>query len=196
METFSEDGSINVYTVREGMYIRSIFPATFGSAVYKLDHIELSYQGHVIMAGHSQDVHSMHVYTINGHLLTSRSAAAILLITVAFTFLCVVMFLVVAFNSFSAVSHRITAISTAGDYIITGDENGDLVLRDLLTPKVVQSLALQLPIQVCNLDRTMPSLSLYWATLSAFDLINICSALQWRPYSRTYRTCWRTHWSP
>ena len=61
------------------MYIRSIFPATFGSAVYKLDHIELSYQGHVVMAGHSQDVHSMHVYTINGHLLTSRSAAAILL---------------------------------------------------------------------------------------------------------------------
>ena len=51
-------------------------------------------------------------------------------------------------NSSSAVSHRITAISTAGDYIITGDENGDLVLRDLLTPKVVQSLALQLPIQV------------------------------------------------
>ena len=82
---FSEDGSINVYTVREGMYIRSIFPATFGSAVYKLDHIELSYQGHVVMAGHSQDVHSMHVYTINGHLLTSRSAGAILLIDVAFT---------------------------------------------------------------------------------------------------------------
>ena len=76
-------------------------------------------------------------------------------------------------------SHRITAISTAGDYIITGDENGDLVLRDLLTPKVVQSLALQLPIQVCNLDRTMPSL-LYWepcATLSAFDLINIVPSM-------------------
>ena len=92
METFSEDGSINVYTVREGMYIRSIFPATFGSAVYKLDHIELSYQGHVVMAGHSQDVHSMHVYTINGHLLTSRSAAAILLIKVALTFPCVLVY--------------------------------------------------------------------------------------------------------
>ena len=52
--------------------------------------------------------------------------------------------------TFSAVTHRITAISTAGDYIITGDENGDLVLRDLLTPKVVQSLALQLPIQVTS----------------------------------------------
>lgn len=71
---FSEDGSINIYTVRDGMYVRSIFPATFGSAVYKLDHIELSYQGHVVLAGHSQDVHSMHVYTINGHLLTSRLA--------------------------------------------------------------------------------------------------------------------------
>ena len=72
METFSEDGSINVYTVRDGMYVRTIFPATFGSAVYKLDHVDLSYQGHVIMAGHSQDVHSLHVYTVNGHLLTSR----------------------------------------------------------------------------------------------------------------------------
>ena len=74
---FSEDGSINIYTVRDGMYVRSIFPATFGSAVYKLDHIELSYQGHVVLAGHSQDVHSMHVYTINGHLLTSRLAMLI-----------------------------------------------------------------------------------------------------------------------
>ena len=52
------------------------------------------------------------------------------------------------FPTYSAVTHRITSISTAGDYVITGDENGDLVLRDLLTPKVVQSLALQLPIQV------------------------------------------------
>ena len=75
---FAEDGSINVYTVRDGMYVRTIFPATFGSAVYKLDHIDLSYQGHVIMAGHSQDVHSMHVYTVNGHLLTSRYACSAL----------------------------------------------------------------------------------------------------------------------
>ena len=69
-----------MYTVRDGMYVRSIFPATFGSAVYKLDHIELSYQGHVVLAGHSQDVHSMHVYTINGHLLTSRLAIFIVIV--------------------------------------------------------------------------------------------------------------------
>ena len=108
-----------MYTVREGQYVRSIFPPTFGSAVYKMDQMELSYQGHLVFCGHSRDVHSMHVYTINGHLLTS-----------------------------SSVSHRITSIATAADYILTGDENGDLVLRDLLTPKIVQSLALQLPIQV------------------------------------------------
>lgn len=69
---FSEDGSINVYTVTEGQYVRSIFPPTFGSAVYKLDQMELSYQGHLVFTGHSKDVHSLHVYTINGHLLTSR----------------------------------------------------------------------------------------------------------------------------
>ena len=83
-------------------------------------------------------------------------------------------------SPFSAVTHRITAISTAGDYIITGDENGDLVLRDLLTPKVVQSLALQLPIQVTAKDdgiRTSSRVLLKWRMLIPGSWIRsiICS---------------------
>ena len=62
----------------------------------------------MVFSGHSKDVHSLHVYTVNGHLLTS-----------------------------SSVQHRITAIHVTADYVLTGDENGDLILRDLLTPKVI-----------------------------------------------------------
>ncbi len=31
--------------------------------------------------------------------------------------------------------------------MVTGDENGDLTLRELLSPKVVRAVALQLPVQ-------------------------------------------------
>ena len=35
-------------------------------------------------------------------------------------------------------------------YVVTGDENGDLTLRELLAPTVLRSLPMQLPVQdVC-----------------------------------------------
>lgn len=114
----SEDGSVNVYTVKEGQYVRSIFPPTYGADPYKIDQLNLSYQGHVVFTGHNRDVHSLHVYTVNGHLLTS-----------------------------SSVEHRITAIGVTADFVVTGDENGELILRDLLTPKMLHKINLQLPIQ-------------------------------------------------
>ena len=39
------------------------------------------------------------------------------------------------------------------DFLLYGDENGDLSLRDLYTMKVITSLPLQLPIQTISLTQ-------------------------------------------
>ena len=138
----SEDGTINVYTIKEGQYIRTIVPVhTIGQTLNEAKNVEnkrgsegysrtqpikdftvaqlqLSYQGHVVFSGHGKQVHSIHTFTINGHHLHS-----------------------------SPVGHRITSLTVQDDFLFCGDENGDLVLRDLFTGEIIHSLPLHLPIQ-------------------------------------------------
>ena len=112
----SEDGTVNVYTIKEGQYMRTISPRN--SSNFTVSHLKLSYQGHLVFSGHSKEVHSLHTFTVNGHELHSASVA-----------------------------HRITSVVTVDDFLMTGDENGDLMLRDLFTNEVLHSLPLHLPIQ-------------------------------------------------
>ena len=139
----SEDGTLNVYTIKEGQYIRTIVPfnTVAGNGLneprtadikkgpegfvrnqplkdFTVAQLQLSYQGHVVFSGHGKQVHSIHTFTINGHHLHS-----------------------------SSVGHRITSLIVQDDFVFCGDENGDLVLRDLFTGDIIHSLPLHLPIQ-------------------------------------------------
>ena len=139
----SEDGTLNVYTIKEGQYIRTIVPIhTISQTLnesrnpdtkknlsdgygrgqpikdFTVAQLQLSYQGHVVFSGHGKQVHSIHTFSVNGHHLHS-----------------------------SPVGHRITSLIVEDDYIFCGDENGDLVLKDLFTGNVIHSLPLHLPIQ-------------------------------------------------
>ena len=48
-------------------------------------------------------------------------------------------------------SHRITGLISSDDQVLCGDENGDLVLRDLYSLAVLTTLPLQLLIQTLAL---------------------------------------------
>merc|ERR1719509_753388 len=48
-------------------------------------------------------------------------------------------------------SHRVTGLIASADRLLAGDENGDLVLRDLYTMEGLTTLPLQLPIQTLAL---------------------------------------------
>ena len=81
--------------------------------------LTLSSQGHVVIGGHSKDVHSIHVYTINGRLLQSK-----------------------------VVLHRTTCLLVLDhEHILHGDENGELSIRDLYDGEIIHHLNLQMPIQ-------------------------------------------------
>jgi len=117
----SQDGTINVHTIKDGQYMRTLRPS-HDPGVYTVEHLTISYQGHVVFTGHTPSRHSLHVFTLNGRFLAS----------------CIV-------------SHRITGLLTSEDRILTGDENGDLVMRDLYSLNVITEIPLQLPVQTLAL---------------------------------------------
>jgi len=61
----SLDGSVNVHTVKEGQYIRTLNPSsTSGPSI--VSHLWLSERGDVVFSAEEKDNYSIHAYTING----------------------------------------------------------------------------------------------------------------------------------
>jgi len=117
----SKDGSVNIHTVKEGQYLKTLRPPGH-EPDFTVEHLVLSSQGHTVFTGHNGHQHSLHVFTLNGRHLASVE-----------------------------VSHRVTGLLSSGDHVLAGDENGDLSLRDLITLDTVTCLPLQLPIQTLAL---------------------------------------------
>ena len=114
----SEDGTVNVYTIKDGQFLRFLRPPST-EVDFVVERLTLSTQGHIVVGGHSASVHSLHVYTINGRLLHSRP-----------------------------ILHRTTCLLVVDhEHILHGDENGELSIRDLLDGEAVHTLPLQMPIQ-------------------------------------------------
>ena len=73
----SEDGTVNVYTIKEGQYMRTVIPNTAqgpdgSQSPFMVSNLKMSYQGHLVFSGHTKDTHSVHTFTINGHPLHSE----------------------------------------------------------------------------------------------------------------------------
>lgn len=117
----SKDGTVNVHTVKDGQYLRTLRPPGH-EPDFTVEQLVFSSQGHTVFTGHNQHQHSLHVFTLNGRHLASVE-----------------------------VSHRVTGLLSSGDHVLAGDENGDLSLRDLISLQLVTCLPLQLPIQTLAL---------------------------------------------
>lgn len=116
----SEDGTVNIYSIKEGQFMRFLKPPNNAPEMdFVVSKLTLSSQGHVVVSGHSREVHSLHVYTINGRLLQTQT-----------------------------VLHRTTSLLILDhEHILHGDENGELTVRDLYDGEIIHSVPLQMPIQ-------------------------------------------------
>ena len=116
----SEDGTVNVYTIKEGQFLRSLRPPSSADSLdFVVSKLALSPQGHIIVAGHSHDIHSLCVYSINGRLLQSN-----------------------------CIHHRTTCLLVLDhELFLHGDENGELTVRDVFNGEIIHNLPLQMPIQ-------------------------------------------------
>ncbi|XP_055643375.1 neurobeachin-like protein 1 isoform X2 [Toxorhynchites rutilus septentrionalis] len=114
----SLDGTVNVYSVKEGQFIRTLNPVGCTGANIEISFVALSYQGHIAFAALDDTSHSVHVFSINGVNLGSKY-----------------------------VSGRVTGLTTATDYMIVSDDAGDLTMSRLSGLKPIFDIPLHIPTQ-------------------------------------------------
>ncbi|XP_068086135.1 neurobeachin-like protein 1 [Anabrus simplex] len=114
----SMDGTVNVHTIQEGQYIRTLEPVGLTSLDVEITFLALSPQGHVAFAANDKTSNSVHVFSVNGTNLGSKY-----------------------------VSGRVTGLAIAGDHLIVGDDAGDLTMSRLLRLHPVFDIPLHVPVQ-------------------------------------------------
>ncbi|XP_037907722.1 neurobeachin-like protein 1 isoform X2 [Hermetia illucens] len=114
----SLDGTVNVYTIKDGQFVRSLKPVGCTEPYVQISFITISYQGHIAFSALDDTSHSVHVYSVNGTNLGSKY-----------------------------VSGRVTGLTTAGDFLVVADDAGDITMSRLYGLKPVYDIPLHVPIQ-------------------------------------------------
>ncbi|XP_066264160.1 neurobeachin-like protein 1 isoform X5 [Branchiostoma lanceolatum] len=116
----SKDGTCNMYTVRKGHYMRTLRPPCTNPSRLTLPRLALSEEGHIVLYAKEQlgrvtneCTHSMHLYSINGKLLSSES-----------------------------LPDPLVDMATSMEYVVTGNEKGVLTVRELSSLKKLTSMPL------------------------------------------------------
>uniref|UniRef100_A0AAG5CUG9 DUF4704 domain-containing protein n=1 Tax=Anopheles atroparvus TaxID=41427 RepID=A0AAG5CUG9_ANOAO len=114
----SLDGTVNVHTIKDGHFLRTIKPNGCTGTRIEVSYITLSYQGHIAFSALDDTSHSVHVFSINGVSLGSKY-----------------------------VSGRVTGLTTASDYLVVSDDAGDVTMSRLYGLKPVFDIPLHVPTQ-------------------------------------------------
>nr|CAD7442709.1 unnamed protein product [Timema bartmani] len=114
----AQDGTVNIHTIQEGQYIRTLEPIGCQGIDAEITFLALSSQGQIAFAANNKMSHSVHVFSTNGESLGSKY-----------------------------VSGRVTGLVAAGDYLVTVDDAGDLTMSRILGLHPVYDVPLHVPIQ-------------------------------------------------
>ncbi|XP_049530577.1 neurobeachin-like protein 1 isoform X2 [Anopheles darlingi] len=114
----SLDGTVNVHTIKNGQYVRTINPIGCTGLRIEISFITLSYQGHIAFSALDDTSHSVHVFSINGVNLGSKY-----------------------------VSGRVTGLTTASDFLVVSDDAGDVTMSRLYGLKPIFDIPLHVPTQ-------------------------------------------------
>ncbi|XP_023703751.1 neurobeachin-like protein 1 isoform X2 [Cryptotermes secundus] len=114
----SLDGTVNVHTIQEGQYMRTLEPVACEGLKTEITFLALSSQGHIVFSATDKMSHSVHVFSVNGVSLGSKY-----------------------------VSGRVTGLAVAGDYLVVVDDAGDLTMSRILGLRPVYDIPLHVPIQ-------------------------------------------------
>ncbi|GAB6029770.1 Neurobeachin-like protein 1 [Chamberlinius hualienensis] len=116
----SKDGTVNVYTMRDGLYLRTLRPFT-DTISYEITNLSLSLQGYIVFstvkAETKQNKYAHHLYSINGRYIWEEALNASTVCLVA-----------------------------AGDYIVSGNSKGQLNINELHELRLLKSLSLPSPV--------------------------------------------------
>ncbi|KAG8248538.1 Neurobeachin-like protein 1 [Homalodisca vitripennis] len=111
------DGTVNVHTIHEGQYLRTLYPAGCEGMCTEITFLAFSTQGQIAFTASSVTSHSVHVFSVNGESLGSKYVAG-----------------------------RVTGLVTVGDCLVVVDDAGDLTMSRLLGLYPVFDIPLHIPI--------------------------------------------------
>ncbi|XP_025416195.1 neurobeachin-like protein 1 isoform X1 [Sipha flava] len=114
----SQDGTVNVYSIHQGLLVHCVTPLGCVSPPSIISFVAISFQGHIAFSAKDKKSHSVHVFSCNGDNLGSKYVAA-----------------------------QVTGITTIGDCLVVVDDAGDLTLSRLLGLHPVYDVPLHVPIQ-------------------------------------------------
>ncbi|XP_075228167.1 neurobeachin-like protein 1 [Lycorma delicatula] len=114
----SSDGTVNMYTIHEGNYLRTLYPIGCDNINTDITFITISSQGHIAFSANDKKSHSVHVFSINGESLGSKYVAG-----------------------------QVTGLATAMDCLVVVDDAGDLTISRLLGLYPVYDVPLHVPVQ-------------------------------------------------
>ncbi|XP_075884079.1 neurobeachin-like protein 2 isoform X3 [Nelusetta ayraudi] len=127
----SKDGTVIVHTIRRGQFLRSLRPPGDSSVPAHISQLQVGMEGHMVVQtsleerSHREAKYSIHVYSVNGCLLSSFTS-----------------------------SEQVTALHLVSEYIILGTLQGSLHIRDLHSlDALVAPLALKVPVRSVSVTK-------------------------------------------
>ncbi|XP_073341280.1 neurobeachin-like protein 2 isoform X2 [Pagrus major] len=127
----SKDGTVIVHTVRRGQFLRTLRPPGDSCVPAQISELQVGMEGHIVVQtsleerSHRKGKYSIHVYSVNGCLLSS------------FT-----------------MEEQVTALHLVSEYIILGTMQGSLHIRDLCSlDAAVTPLALKVAVRSVSVTK-------------------------------------------
>ncbi|XP_030250167.1 neurobeachin-like protein 2 isoform X2 [Sparus aurata] len=127
----SKDGTVIVHTVRRGQFLRTLRPPGDSCVPAQISELQVGMEGHIVVQTsleerpHRKGKYSIHVYSVNGCLLSSF-----------------------------AMEEQVTALHLVSEYIILGTMQGGLHMRDLCSlDAAVTPLALKVPVRSVSVTK-------------------------------------------
>ncbi|XP_050424019.1 neurobeachin-like protein 2 isoform X2 [Adelges cooleyi] len=114
----SEDGTVNVYSIHQGLLVHCLIPLGCVCPPSTISYVTVSFQGHIAFSAKDNESHSVHVFSCNGDNLGSKYVGA-----------------------------QVTGITTIGDCLVVVDDAGYLTLSRLLGLHPVYDVPLDVPVQ-------------------------------------------------
>uniref|UniRef100_A0A3P8SL52 Neurobeachin-like protein 2 n=1 Tax=Amphiprion percula TaxID=161767 RepID=A0A3P8SL52_AMPPE len=127
----SKDGTVIVHTVRRGQFLRTLRPPGDSCVPAQISELQVGMEGHIVVQtsleerSHRKGKYSIHVYSVNGCLLSSFST-----------------------------EEQVTALHLVSEYVILGTMQGALHIRDLCSlDALVTPLALRVPVRSVSVTK-------------------------------------------
>uniref|UniRef100_A0A8D3CGL3 Neurobeachin-like protein 2 n=1 Tax=Scophthalmus maximus TaxID=52904 RepID=A0A8D3CGL3_SCOMX len=123
----SKDGTVIVHTVRRGQFLRTLRPPGSSCVPAPISKLQVGSEGHIVVQTSLEErgKYSIHVYSVNGCLLSSFST-----------------------------EEQVTALHLVLEYVILGTMQGSLHIRDLYSlDAAVTPLALKVPVRSVSVTK-------------------------------------------